>query len=241
MRKYLKQIIVFAVIVTAIVLFYALKLNRFFTYENIGRVKELILQYKVFGPIVIYALYIVFNLLCLPTLFFNFLSGYLYGLGWGYLLACSGMIIGLTCSFFGSRYLFRKEFQSKFAANKLVSTIDGYTQQQPLFMVIFFRIFFIFPYNMQNVAYGLTSIKPRDYIIGSAIGTAPITFLHVLLGYFVDHSVLQTSEMSDIFKWIGIFITVFACVFFTSYFVKKRFQKKNTDDKSKDNLKEKND
>jgi uncharacterized membrane protein YdjX (TVP38/TMEM64 family) len=137
------------------------------------------------------------------------------------------MIIGLTCSFLGSRYLFRKEFQGKFADNRLVSTIDGYTKNHPLFMVIFFRIFFIFPYNMQNVAYGLTSIKARDYIIGSAIGTAPITFLHVLLGYYVDNSIIQTTTMSEVFKWIGIFITIFACIFFTSYFVRKKFTNKN--------------
>ena len=227
MKKHIGKIIVLVLIASAIICFYAFRLNRFFNYENIERVREWTRQLGIFTPIILYLLYIIFNLIVLPTMFFNILAGYLYGMWWGYLLAITGMSIGLVCSFFGARYMFKDDFQRRFASNKIVSQIEQYTQKHPLWTVILFRIFFIFPYNMQNVAYGLTSISAKDYIIGSIIGVAPITFLHVLLGVFIEQSMMDSQSLKNVFMWVGIIIAVFGCVFFTSLLARRRFSKKN--------------
>ena len=237
MKKNIGKIIAVVLIASAIICFYIFRLDRYFSYENISQVKELILRFGVFAPLIFYILYIVFNLIILPTMFFNILAGYLYGIGWGYLLSITGMSIGLVCSFFAARYLFKDDFQRKFASNKIVSQIEQYTHKRPMWTVIFFRIFFIFPYNMQNVAYGLTTIAAKDYIIGSIIGVAPITLGHVLIGVLVERAAMDSSSVKNVMMWVGLIITIVASIFFTSLLVKKIFNK-NNDTVSNDTAKE---
>ncbi len=227
MKKTITKITAAVIIIAAIICFYAFRLNRFFNYENITKVKEVILGFGWFAPFILYILYIVFNLLILPTMFFNIFAGYLYGIGWGYLLSITGMSIGMICSFYAARYLFQDDFHKKFGDSKIVSEINRWTKKRPLLTVIFFRIFFIFPYNMQNVAYGLTKISAKDYIIGSIIGVAPITFGHVMIGVLIEHAAMDSASVKNVMMWVGLIIAIVASIFFTSLLVRRMFNKKN--------------
>ena len=98
--------------------------------------QEVILGFGWFAPFILYILYIVFNLLILPTMFFNIFAGYLYGIGWGYLLSITGMSIGMICSFYAARYLFQDDFHKKFGDSKIVSEINRWTKKRPLLTVV---------------------------------------------------------------------------------------------------------
>lgn len=223
-KKHIPKIIFLVILTVSIVLFYALKLNRFFNYENAANVKNFILKFSVFGPLIIYILYIVFNLLCMPTLFFNFISGYLYGPYYGFALAWSGMMLGLMSSFINVRYLFKNDFQNKFANNMIVREIENYTKKYHGWTVLFFRIFFVFPYNFQNVAYGLSTIKPMSYFIGSLIGILPTTIMHVVIGHLIDRNMMGMDNLKTIFMYIGLFLFIFGAIFFTSLIIKRKLK-----------------
>ncbi len=185
-------------------LFFALGWNRFFTYQNVSAVKEYIIGFGIIGPLIIIILYSIFNVAMLPTLFFNFLCGYLYGLKYGIILAWVGMTIGLLCSFISSRYIFRSDFKHKFGQNKAIKAIEGYIEKYNGLAVLLFRIIFIFPYNLQNVAYGLSQIKFRTYLIFSALGIIPITVLHVILGNMISTAAMDPEDLKRVFMIIGI-------------------------------------
>jgi len=179
-------------------LFFLFKINKYFTYENVENVKKMILNLSFFGPVVIIFLYIIFNLAMMPTFFFIFICGYLYKPLYGFLLGWSGMIIGLAVSFLNSRYCFRDSFNKKFGATKMFKILDDVTKKYHGWAVIFFRLFFIVPYNFQNVAYGLTSIKFYTYTLGSAVGILPTTILYIWLGYMLSHNQINQDYIKNI-------------------------------------------
>lgn len=221
-KKHLPKILYLSIAAALIALFYIFRLNKFFTYENITAVRDIILKFSFFGPVIIFLLYILFNILCLPTLFFNFLSGYLYGPIAGFFVAWIGMSLGLLSSFFNVRYFFRKDFQSRFKNNKIIAEVDKAASKYRGWSALFFRVFFIIPYNMQNIAYGLSGISVKGYFWGSVIGILPTTIMHVAIGRLIYNNTLGMTDLKNIFMYIGIFIGIFGAIFFTSYFIKRK-------------------
>jgi len=222
-KKHLLKIIFILFLVIFFAVFFSFKLNRFFTYDNVLAVKEFILGFSFFGPVMIILIYLLFNIVMLPTIFFTFTSGYLYGTFYGFFIAWFGMSLGLMASFLNSRYLFRKDFLSKFGKNKIVVMLENYADKYKGLAVLFFRVFFVFPYNLQNVAYGLCSIKGYSYFWGSVIGILPTTIFYVWLGDMLSRNKLTAIDMRNIFMIIGIAITIFASIFFTSLLLRKKF------------------
>jgi len=159
----------------------------------------------------------------LPTLFFTFVSGYLYGGIYGFFIAWFGITVGLMSSFLNTRYLFRKDFIKKFGENKVVKMLENYANKYKGLAVLFYRVFFVFPYNLQNVAYGLCSIRIYSYFWGSAIGILPTTIFYVWLGDMLSKNRLTMVDMKNIFLIIGVAITIFASIFFTTILIKKKF------------------
>lgn len=223
LKKHLLKVLFILFLVLFFALFFLLKLNRFFTYDNILSVKEFILKFSILGPLVIILLYIIFNVVMLPTLFFTFVSGYLYGGIYGFFIAWFGITVGLMSSFLNTRYLFRKDFIKKFGENKVVKMLENYANKYKGLAVLFYRVFFVFPYNLQNVAYGLCSIRIYSYFWGSAIGILPTTIFYVWLGDMLSKNRLTMVDMKNIFLIIGVAITIFASIFFTTILIKKKF------------------
>lgn len=230
-KNHFLKVVYILVIVVLTFLFYFFKLNKFFTYENVVNVRDFILSFSFLGPLLIFALYIIFNLLCMPTLFWTFISGYLYGFTYGYVIAWIGMTIGLISSFIAARYIFRDDFIKKFGNNSIVQQIQYWSNKYHLWTVLFFRIFFIFPYNLQNIAYGLTDIKIWRYIIGSFLGIIPTTLLYTWLGHTIALNKLGIQDLGNIMTVIAIFITFFGIVFFTGLIVKRKLQFKSINNK----------
>lgn len=224
MRKHISKLFFLAFLICFFSIFFIFKLNRFFTYENIIQVKYFILNFSILGPIVIILLFIIFNLAVLPTFYFIFISGYLYGPIYGFILGWFGMIIGLLASFINTRYIFKDDFIKKFGSNKIVKMLDEYIKKYHGWAVIFFRIFFIVPYNIQNTAYGLTDIKLYIYTICSAIGILPTTILYVFLGNLFVNNKININGIKNIVLYLIIFIALFASIFFTSLILRRKFK-----------------
>ena len=221
------KMIFFIFLIIFFFIFFYFKLNRYFTYENVLPIKEFILKLSILGPAFIILLFIIFNLAVLPTFYFVFLSGYLYGFIYGFIIGWFGMILGLASSFFNSRYIFRKDFTAKFGSKKIVKDLEKYTEKYHIKAVIFLRIFFIIPYNLQNITYGLTKIKAFSYIIGSAIGILPSTVLYIWLGYLFANNKLYLNDIKNVYLSMMIFAIILALFIFIRMLVKKRLKSEN--------------
>ncbi|MCZ8058455.1 MAG: VTT domain-containing protein, partial [Microcystis sp. LE19-12.2C] len=69
-----------------------------------------------------------------------------------------------------------KKFQGKWQA------IDAEMQQGGLFYMFAIRLLPIIPYGIVNFVAGLTSIRFRDYFIGTLLGTVPGILPFVMMG-----------------------------------------------------------
>lgn len=208
MLKRVLTVLLFILMAVIISLFIYNKWYTLFSLNNIDQAKSTLITFGVITPIVIICLYIGFNLSFLPTLFFSFLCGYLYGTFYGFLLAWAGMSLGLIASFLGSRYLFRESFNRYFGNKKIVIQLEEYLKEHSWKSVIFLRLFFIFPYNVQNYAYGLTSVKFNIYCIASIIGIFPITLLNAWTGSLIADKTLVLTDLSTAFKVVPIVLIV---------------------------------
>lgn len=187
-KRFLQIIFLVFVFIMAWGFFY-FELNEKLTKENIGIVKEFMLQFGWWTPVLIIILYITFNVAGLPTLFFSILSGYLYGWYWGFALAWGGMTVGLLSSFICGRYLFREYFVKKYGNRKIVKQLERMLEKYHLWAVVFTRISFVFPYNLLNYAYSITSIRTSTYLFGSALGIFVPTLVMVYMGELLTKGV----------------------------------------------------
>ena len=228
MKKILKEnlpkIIFFIFLITFIISYYTFKLNKYLNYENATTVEEFILNFSILGPIILIALFIIFNLAVFPTFYFIFIAGFLYGPVYGFLTGWIGMILGLSASFFNARYLFRKNFVERYGSKKIVKTLEEYVKKYNGWSVLFLKTLFIIPYNVQNVTFGLTSIKSYVYIIFSSIGILPITILYIWFGYLLSINKIKVNNIKNILIFIIIFITVFAIIFFNRMLLKHKIK-----------------
>jgi uncharacterized membrane protein YdjX (TVP38/TMEM64 family) len=224
-RSHFLKLIFLAVATIFFIFFFYFRLHQWFSYDNIKPVYDFFTRYSFLGPIILVSLFIVFNLFAMPTFYFVFISGYLYGPWFGMLWAMIGMVGGMMMSFINARYIFRSDFQRRFGENKMVQLIEKYTKKYHWKLIIFLRLVFVVPYNMQNVAYGLTGIHPLVYAVCSAIGIVPITIFYVIAGHLVKIDYWKAADMKYLFMVIGILLTCIISIIVISVIIKKRFMK----------------
>ena len=228
LKKHLRKILFIIIALIFFAIFVKFKLYVFFNYDNAMEVKKFILGFSIFGPIIIILLYMVFNVFCLPTLFFTFISGYLYGPVSGFFVAWIGMILGFMTSFFNVRYIFRNDFNLKYGNNKMVIKLEDYAARFKGLAVLFFRVFFIIPYNLQNVAYGLSKIKAFHFLWGSSIGILPTTLFFVIFGDAISSNKITLIEFRNISGLFFVFVVILGALLVGSYFLKKKITGSNT-------------
>lgn len=225
MVKRILTVLFFIMMAAMLFLFFYNKWYVLFSIHNIEQARTALITFGVITPIIILVLYLGFNLAFLPTLFFSFLCGYLYGTFYGFILAWAGMSLGLLGSFLGGRYLFRDIFQKYFGDKKVVIQLENYLKEHSWKSIIFLRLFFIFPYNVQNYAYALTSVKFRIYAIGSIVGIIPITLLNAWTGNLIANQTLVLTDLSSAFKVVPVVFIMIAALLIGKRLVLKSMKK----------------
>jgi membrane protein DedA with SNARE-associated domain len=108
------------------------------------------------------------------------LGGVAFGPVWGTVYVWIGATIGLGLAFLVARYAVRSTVERWVQASPRVAKKDGQVAEHGWRIVMLTRLVPIFPFNLQNYAYGLTRIGFWPYAITSSIcmlpGTAAFTF-----------------------------------------------------------------
>jgi len=153
----------------------------YISIENIQKLKEWINGFGIIAPIVYIGLYIIAALFFLPGLPVTLLAGIAFGPLLGALYANIGATLGASAAFLASRYAARGMVEGWAKRNEQFRKIDEGVKNQGWRMLMITRLVPIFPYNIQNFAYGLTKINLVTFIIVSFIcmlpGAAAFTFM----------------------------------------------------------------
>ena len=150
--------------------------------ENVPKIKTWVSSFGRIAPLVYIGLYLVSTVFFLPGSPVTVLAGFVFGPLWGIFYASIASIISVSVAFLIARYVARDLVESWVKDNAQFRKIDEQVEEEGWRILMFTRLVPIFPFNLQNYAYGLTSIRFSTFVLVSAIFMLPGTAVFVQLG-----------------------------------------------------------
>jgi len=180
MRRWTRPVLIVALLATGIIVARALGLGEVIRLENVARLKQWIEGFGALAPVVFIAGYVLAVVFFVPGLPITVLGGVAFGPAWGTLYVWIAATIGAALSFLVGRYGVRSTVERWVQRSPRLARMDGQVAEHGWRIVMLTRLVPIFPFNLQNYAYGLTRIGFWPYAITSSIcmlpGTAAFTF-----------------------------------------------------------------
>lgn len=137
-------------------------------------------QMGMWAPVLYILIYSIATICILPSTPLNLTGGAIFGAVWGTVWTSIAAILAAILAFGFSRTIGRKLVERKLAGKW--ESIDREMQQGGLFYMFAIRLLPLIPYGIVNFAAGLTSIKFRDYFLGTLLGTVPGILPFVMMG-----------------------------------------------------------
>jgi uncharacterized membrane protein YdjX (TVP38/TMEM64 family) len=134
------------------------------------------------APLAFIAIYIVACVAFVPGSILTIGAGVIFGVVRGSIYVSIAATLGATSAFLVGRYLARDWVSAKLEGNAKFKAIDEAVGKEGWKIVILTRLSPLFPFNLLNYAYGLTSVSLRDYFFASWAGMIPGTILYVYIG-----------------------------------------------------------
>ena len=128
------------------------------------------------------ALYVLATVCMVPGLILTLAAGAIFGLLRGVVLVSAASVLGASAAFFIGRTVARGWTQRRIAGWPRFRALDGALAARGFWIVLLTRLSPLFPFNVLNYAYGVTTVRPRDYIAASWLGMLPGTVVYVYAG-----------------------------------------------------------
>jgi len=169
-----RPIVLLAVIGTILVLGYLWGLG-----DRLGTLRDWIKELGVWGPLVFIFLYAVAAVVALPGAVLAVAAGALFGSLLGVILVSIASTLGAALAFLVARYVARDAIIRWLSTNERFRRVDQLTAKHGAIIVGLARLVPLFPYNLLNYGFGLTSIPFRTYVFWSWLCMLPGTILYV--------------------------------------------------------------
>ena len=147
--------------------------------EKVGDLRGWIESLGAWGYAVFALIYITAVVAMLPGSAVTVLAGTLFGSVIGIILVSIASTAGAILAFLVSRYFARQAVAQWLGKKETFVRLDRLTEQHGAVIVALTRLVPIFPFNILNYGFGLTSVKFRDYALWSWICMLPGTILYV--------------------------------------------------------------
>lgn len=134
------------------------------------------------GPILFVTLYAGLSLIPFPKALLTAAGGALFGLWAGAGLSLAGALVGAVVSF-GLGRLLGRDAVDRLIRGRL-ARVDALLADHGLAAVLVVRLVPILPFTAINYASGLSSVKFRHYVLGSAVGMVPGSLAYAALGSY---------------------------------------------------------
>lgn len=126
--------------------------------------------------------YAVASLTPVPKNVVSIAAGLVWGLPVGFLIVYVGAVLGAVLAFAVSRLLGRSIVER--LTGTRVAQVDRLLAQRGVAAVIGARLVPLVPFTVLNYTAGLTSVRLRDYTIGTMVGMIPGTIAYVAVGAY---------------------------------------------------------
>lgn len=155
--------------------------------------------------------------LALPGVTFAIIAGTLFGPWMGTLLCSVAATIGAILAFLVGRFFLRDSLRDKVMKNKYIDRLlfDEKTKNEMTVLMVT-RLVPIFPYNLQNFAYGITDMSLAKYSLGTFVFMIPGTAMYT----FGTYAVIDGSNR---LFYAGATVAIAAVVIAAGRLLKKKY------------------
>lgn len=188
-----KKFILIVVLTLILVLFKRYDVFKYFSFDHINQLKNYINSYGIMAPIIFIGFFIVSTIFFVPGLPITILAGILFGIVKGGIYVIIGSSMGVSLAFLIGRYLGRDLVIKAVEKNDKMAKLDNYIKERGHTILIISRLVPLFPFNLQNYAYGITDISFKTYFYYSFIFMIPGTFIYTGFGALA-YSEMPTHE-----------------------------------------------
>lgn len=142
------------------------------------------------GPVLFVVAYAVLTVLLVPGSPLTIAAGVLFGPVVGTALVVVGATIGSTGAFLWGRRLGRDAVAR--LTGERFAKLDDWLDDRGFLAVLYVRLVPVVPFNVANPVAGVTGIRLRDFVLGTALGIIPGSFAFAALGGSFDDPLSPT-------------------------------------------------
>ena len=186
--------------------------------DNLAFLKNMV-QDNLLGVIAIYMAVTVIGsvVLALPGVTFAILAGLIFGPILGTVLCTVSATAGAVLAFLAGRFFLRDSIRPAAMKNKyLKKWLFDESGKNQLFVLMITRLVPVFPYNLQNFAYGVTDISFVTYTVGSFVFMIPGTAMYTI-------GTAGLADAENRMLYIGVALGIAVVVILAGLVLKKRF------------------
>ena len=185
--------------------------------DNLAFLKNMI-QDNLPGAIAIYMAVTIIGSVVLA------LPGLIFGPVLGTVLCTVSATAGAVLAFLAGRFFLRDSIRPAAMKNKyLKKWLFDESGKNQLFVLMITRLVPLFPYNLQNFAYGVTDISFVTYTVGSFVFMIPGTAMYTI-------GTAGLADAENRMLYIGVALAIAVVVVFAGIILKKKYIQEEPDE-----------
>lgn len=155
---------------------------RLFAAVDIQQMKEYILSFGMWAPIVSFLLMVFQSIVApLPAFLITFANAGLFGWVKGALLSWSSAMAGAALCFFVARF-YGRELVEKLTSKTALESVDRFFAKHGKYAVLIARLLPMVSFDVVSYAAGLTSMGFWEFFVATGIGQLPATIIYSYVG-----------------------------------------------------------
>lgn len=200
------------------------------TLEFLGRMAEEHMAAAIFAYTAVTVIGCV--VITLPGVTFAILAGLLFGPVLGTLCCTVAATLGAMAAFLAGRFFLRDSIRPVVMRNKYLKRwlFDG-SEKNELFVLMITRLVPLFPYNLQNFAYGVTDIPFGTYSIYSFLFMLPGTAMYTV-------GTAGLADRENRMLYFSVTAVLAAAVIGLGMFFKKRYVLRESEERLEEDERE---
>ncbi|MDD7908851.1 MULTISPECIES: TVP38/TMEM64 family protein [Pseudovibrio] len=211
--------IVIAAIVVAALIYAAKQTGMLALLTDVQGLQAWISSFGAWSYIVFFLAFIAACVFMLPGSAFTIVAGIAFGPIIGAIISLLAATAGATAAFIVSRFLARGLILDKFGSNPIFKKIDDGVKENGMSFLILTRLVPVFPFSLQNYAYGLTGISFWTYVLVSLVTMAPGAFI---FAYMAGDIATNGVSVMLLVKFAVAGLILFGVSLIPKYIAKKR-------------------
>lgn len=201
-----RRLIPVAILLLGLALFLLLDLERYLSFEMLGRHHVALAAWVAQNPLqasllylLVYALVVAFSLPVAVLL--TPVGGFLFGVWLGAALSVTGATVGSVVLFLAARSALHDVFHRK--AGAALARFEAGFRRDSFNYLLFLRLVPVFPFWLVNIVPALLGMRLGPYVLATVIGIIPAAIVYASLGAGLG-IVIERGEVPDlgvIFEW----------------------------------------